>query len=69
MEALLKTALFRINGMSCHHCIMAIERELQRLPVESVQVEIGRAEIRYDEKKISESQLRDTIHNAGYSVL
>jgi len=55
--------------MSCHHCVLAIERELQRLPVESVQVEIGRAEIRYDEKKISESQLRDAICNAGYNVL
>jgi len=31
-------------------------------------VEIGRAEIRYDENKVSESQLRDTICNAGYSV-
>ncbi|HPI74744.1 MAG TPA: cation transporter [bacterium] len=65
----MKTALFRVDGMSCHHCVLAIERELQRLPVESVQVEIGRAEIRYDEKKISESQLRDAICNAGYNVL
>ncbi len=65
----MKNALFKIEGMSCQHCIMAVKRELERLPVQSVDVKMGLAEINYDETRLNENQLRQAIESAGYNVL
>lgn len=36
----------RIEGMSCQHCVHAVERALTRVPgVSKVQVEIGKAHV------------------------
>jgi copper chaperone len=64
-----KNALFKIEGMSCHHCVMAVKRELERLPVQSVDVRMGSAEVNYDESHLDENQLREAIVSAGYKVI
>jgi len=69
MEAGLKTALFKVGGMSCHHCVAAVRRELEKMPVQVIDVQLGRVEVEYDETKVSETQLRHTIEYAGYQVL
>jgi copper chaperone len=65
----MKSALFKIEGMSCHHCVMAVKRELERLPVQSVDVKMGLAEVNYDETRLNENQLLLAIESAGYKVV
>jgi copper chaperone len=45
---------FKIEGMSCSHCVMAVEKELNRLDIENKKVEIGSAKIEFDPDKVSE---------------
>jgi copper chaperone len=64
----MKNALLKIEGMSCQHCVMAVKRELERLPVQSVDVKMGLAEVNYDETRLDEHQIRLAIESAGYRV-
>jgi len=60
---------FKIAGMSCHHCVMSIEKELKKIGVDSFKVSIGSAKINYNEKKINTSDLEGAIKEAGYQVV
>ena len=60
---------FKIDGMSCNHCVMAVKKEIQKLNVDSLDVKIGEATVKFDEKKVSESQIKDAITEAGYAVI
>ena len=65
----MKTTELKIEGMTCHHCVMAIKKELSKienLKVEDVQ--IGSAKVEYDETKVSEITLSDAIEEAGYKL-
>ncbi len=60
---------FRIEGMSCGHCVMAVKKELSKLTDIIVDdVQIGNAKIQYDENKIAEKTIVDAIEEAGYKV-
>ncbi len=59
---------FKINGMTCHHCVKAVEVELEELGVYSHEVEIGSAVVEWDDNKISEEQIINAITEAGYQV-
>lgn len=63
----MKTATVQIDGMSCGHCLNAVNRALAALPgvaLESVQM--GRASLRYDESVITPDAIRDAVAAAGY---
>lgn len=62
-------ATFKIDGMSCNHCVMAVKKEIQKLDVESLDVKIGEASVKFDEMKVSESQIKEAITEAGYTVI
>lgn len=56
-----------IEGMSCGHCLNAVNRALSALPgVEIDSVAIGRAEVRFDEHLASPAQLEAAVGDAGY---
>ncbi len=59
---------YKINGMSCGHCVMAVKKELSKLNLESVEVEIGSAKIKFDETKIEALALENAIREAGYEI-
>lgn len=60
----------RIQGMSCHHCVMAVREELSKLQgVRVKDVKIGSAVVAYDEKVVSPSQLVGAVAEAGYTVV
>ena len=61
--------IFKIEGMSCQHCLKAVEVELDELNLESYKVEIGSAKINYDEEKVSEEQVVNSITEAGFKVI
>ena len=59
---------FKIEGMSCQHCVKAVEIELNELNLESYKVEVGSADIKYDEDKVNESSIINSIIEAGFKV-
>jgi len=60
---------FDISGMSCGHCVKAVEKELSMLDVDYYEVEIGLAKVEYDESKVNITNIEDAIAEAGFKVI
>lgn len=60
---------FKIEGMSCNHCVMAVKKEIQKLNVAELEVKIGEAKVKFDETKVSETEIKQSISEAGYTVI
>ena len=65
----MKTQEFKIEGMSCMHCVKAVEIELSKVELEDSHVEIGAAKISFDENKIDENSIIEAINESGYKVV
>ena len=61
--------LFKIDGMSCQHCVMAVKKEISKLNVESLEVKIGEAKVQFDETNIKPEDIKKSIVAAGYTVI
>ena len=59
---------YKINGMSCGHCVMAVKKELSKLNLESVEVAIGSAKVKFDESKVEATAVEKAIIEAGFSI-
>ncbi len=60
----------KIEGMSCGHCVMAVKKELSKLPNVKVEdVQIGSARVQYDETKIRWEDLSRAVEEAGYRLV
>ncbi|HET6837042.1 MAG TPA: cation transporter [Gemmatimonadales bacterium] len=56
-----------ITGMSCGHCLHAVNDALVSLPgVHLESLRMGRAEVRYDEQVTSPAAIEAAIADAGY---
>jgi copper chaperone CopZ len=56
-----------IEGMSCGHCLNAVNRALAALPgLEIESVRMGRAELRYDERTLDQARIEAAVADAGY---
>ena len=56
-----------VEGMSCGHCLNAVNRALGSLPgVEVASVQIGRAVVRYDERATDPERIAEAVSKAGY---
>jgi copper chaperone len=63
----MKNLTLHIEGMSCGHCLNAVNRALADLPgVEVESVKIGRADLRYDERAVEPSRIEAAVSDAGY---
>ena len=63
----MKDLTLHIDGMSCGHCLNAVNGALRKLPgVEITSVQIGRADVRYDEGTTSPSAIADAVTDEGY---
>jgi copper chaperone CopZ len=63
----MRQATLHIEGMSCGHCLNAVNRALSGLPgVRLDAIQIGRADVSYDEVTTGPSQLEAAIAEAGY---
>ncbi len=59
-----------IEGMSCSHCIQAVETALRSLAgVEVRRVEIGRASVAYDPATVNRAQMAAALEDAGFQVV
>ena len=60
---------FKIVGMSCNHCVMAVEKGLSHLKIKKYEVKIGSASIDFDENELKEEEIIKAIGDAGYKVV
>ena len=60
---------FKIDGMSCHHCVIAVQKNLSRLNLKKYDVSIGTAKVEFDEHVTKEEMIVKAIEDAGYKVL
>lgn len=59
----------KIEGMSCGHCVKAVERVLAEAPgVKAGKVEVGRAEMEYDPAQITPGEITRRIGEEGYTA-
>lgn len=59
-----------VEGMSCNHCKMAVEKALKSLAGVTnaiVSLENKNAEIEYDENVVDVEKLKQAIKDAGYT--
>ncbi|WP_139490140.1 copper chaperone CopZ [Brevibacillus dissolubilis] len=64
-------AVLQVEGMSCQHCVNAIESALTKLNgVERslVDLEKGEVHVQYDENQVSREKMEKVIEETGYEV-
>ena len=65
----MKKVTLHIEGMSCGHCLNAVNRALGGLPgVEIESVTMGRAEVSYDERATDPRRIERAVADAGYKA-
>lgn len=64
----MKTEEIKIEGMSCNHCVMAVNNALSSLGVQNLEVEVGKAKFDYDELSIDILKIISVIEEEGYKV-
>ena len=61
----------KVTGMTCHHCKMAVEKEVGKLDgITSVVAfpKENRVEVEFEESKVSIEAIKEAIDEAGYTV-
>ncbi|MFO7261122.1 MAG: cation transporter [bacterium] len=65
------TATLKITGMHCAHCVQAVKGALEKLDgVRSAEVDLsaGRAQVEYDETRVTPGQLVGAVMDEGYTA-
>jgi copper chaperone len=61
-----------VEGMSCNHCVNAIEGSVGKLQgVSNVKVTLdeGKVEVSYDDRKVTIDEMKQAIEDQGYDVV
>lgn len=67
----MKTDVLIVSGMSCGHCVKAVEESVGGLAgVKTVAVDLngGKVEVSYDESAVTLDAIKETIDDQGYEV-
>ena len=64
----MKKEKININGMTCMHCVKAVEDELVKLPLRYFTVSIGNVIVEYDDSLTGIENIKQAISNAGYET-
>lgn len=60
----------KIEGMSCHHCVMALKKELARVVGLVVhEVEVGSARVEFEESCVPLESIHRAVEDAGYTLV
>ena len=55
--------------MSCQHCVMRVKRAIEGLAgISDLSVEIGTANVTFDESKIQQADIENAVVRAGYKI-
>jgi len=66
----MKKIKLKISGMHCDSCAKMIEMDLEdKVKRISVSQKQGKADVEFDEKKISEEKIKEIITKLGYKVI
>lgn len=61
---------WKISGMSCNHCVMALRKELAKVEgLEVKDVTIGSALLAFDPGKVTAGRIINAVTEAGYTVI
>ena len=65
----MRRLVLTIDGMSCGHCLAAVNRSLAVIPgVQLDSVQIGRADLQYDDSLTDLTRISTAVQGAGYHV-
>lgn len=67
----MKTVTLNVQGMSCGHCVKAIEGsvgELEGVSGVSVKLEEALVDVAFNESQVSLDKIKETIVDQGYDV-
>ncbi len=63
----MRQATLHIEGMSCGHCLNAVNRALGAVPGVRIDgIRMGRADVSYDERTTGPAQIAAAVLDAGY---
>jgi copper chaperone len=63
------TETIKIEGMSCGHCVRAVQGALDALDgVEVEEVRVGEARVRYDAERTDRAAVARAIEEEGFAV-
>lgn len=62
--------IFQVEGMSCNHCVKAIEGALEKVNVKAKVDLTGKSvSVEFDESKITLTQIKEVVEDQGYDVV
>ncbi len=67
----MKTTRLKVSGMTCGHCVEAVEKALRNqdgVRNATVHLESGAAEVEYDEARVAPEQMIAAVEEEGYSA-
>ena len=67
----MKTARLKVSGMTCDHCVRAVEgalRSQEGVRNATVHLNEGAAEVEYEEGRVSPEQLTAVVREEGYQA-
>jgi copper chaperone CopZ len=60
---------YRVEGMSCAHCVAAVTEEVSRIPgAEHVEVDLESGTLAVRGEEIEAADVRAAVEEAGYSL-
>jgi len=63
-------AVLKVEGMSCGHCVSAVEGAVKKLGAEArVDLAKGSVDVSFDEAKVSLGAIKEAIEDQGYDVV
>jgi len=60
---------YKIEGMSCNHCVMDVQKNLSKIKLNKFEVTIGSAKVEFNDNEIVEKEIIKAIEEAGYQVV
>ena len=58
-----------VEGMSCNHCVVAIESALKEIGIQGkVHLDTNTVDVVFDENKVTLNQIKEAIEEQGYDV-
>ena len=59
----------KIEGMTCQHCVRAVETRLRNTPgIEVKRVAIGEADVKYNSAAMTVDEIAELIADEGYTA-
>ncbi|MZQ82289.1 copper ion binding protein [Paenibacillus sp. 5J-6] len=66
----MSNVILKVEGMSCNHCVNAVEKAMKELGAEGKVNLAGKlVEVEYDENKLSVEAIKEAIEEQGYDVV